>query len=309
MSESATNATTAAAASSIIANSPYHYIPTEGVCITFIVLFGLATAAFFFSAIRFRLWWLLPTACLAGIGEIVGWAGRLWSSLNYMNSNAFLAQITCTIIAPTPFLAACFIIFSALSQRLGPAYSRLSPRWYSRIFLTCDIIALVIQGTGGGIASSADDDSTQNLGSNIMLAGIVFQLVALSIFMSLMAEFYWRFLTTRPFGGVASNSSASTLYISRHWNTKLKLMSAALSFSTVTLFIRSIYRVIELAGGWNGRIISTQVYFNVLDGAMVVLAMYSLAIINPGYFLYRDAVEESDMLEKDTPTSTPRETY
>ena len=47
---------------------------------------------------------------------------------------------------------------------------------------------------------------------------------------------------------------------------------------------------------------------DVLDGAMVVLAMYSLAIVNPGYFHYRD-IQESDMLEKDSAVSTPRASY
>jgi hypothetical protein len=31
---------------------------------------------------------------------------------------------------------------------------------------------------------------------------------------------------------------------------------------------RSIYRIIELSTGWHGRIIETEVYFNVLDGAI-----------------------------------------
>ena len=28
------------------------------------------------------MWWLLPTVVLAGLGELVGWSGRYWSSLN-----------------------------------------------------------------------------------------------------------------------------------------------------------------------------------------------------------------------------------
>lgn len=43
-----------------------------------------------------------------------------------------------------------------------------------------DLIALAVQGAGGGIASGADDTdpdrSQQQLGSNLMLAGIIFQL-------------------------------------------------------------------------------------------------------------------------------------
>lgn len=58
--------------------------------------------------------------------------------------------------------------------------------------------------------------------------------------------------------------------------------------------------------------LSSQILLDVLDGTMVVLAMYTLAIINPGHFLYRDAEEDSDMLDKGdmgSGQSSPRATY
>jgi hypothetical protein len=72
----------------------YGYTPTAWVCGLFIGLFGLSTCesrrrTYFFGLclqsssvihvgqlIRFRMWWLLPTAVLAGIGETIGWSGR-----------------------------------------------------------------------------------------------------------------------------------------------------------------------------------------------------------------------------------------
>jgi hypothetical protein len=45
---------------------------------------------------------------------------------------------------------------------------------------------------------------------------------------------------------------------------------------------------LQLANGWNGRIIETQVYFNVLDGGMITLAMYTLNAFHPGYLLRED---------------------
>lgn len=48
--------------------------------------------AHLFQAFWYRLWWLLPTAILAGLGEIIGWAGRLWSSRNVLNKTPFLMQ-------------------------------------------------------------------------------------------------------------------------------------------------------------------------------------------------------------------------
>lgn len=46
----------------------------------------------FVAAVKFRMWWLLPTAVLAGIGEVVGWIGREWSSQDVLNQNPFLMQ-------------------------------------------------------------------------------------------------------------------------------------------------------------------------------------------------------------------------
>ncbi len=34
------------------------------------------------QAFWFRMWWLLPTVVLAGLGELIGWSGRYWSSFN-----------------------------------------------------------------------------------------------------------------------------------------------------------------------------------------------------------------------------------
>lgn len=33
------------------------------------------------QSIRYRLWWLIPTAVVCGLAEILGWSGRLWSSV------------------------------------------------------------------------------------------------------------------------------------------------------------------------------------------------------------------------------------
>lgn len=267
--------------------SPYGYLPTKSTCVIFVVLFGLSTLLHFLVAVRYRLWWLIPTACLAGGGEVVGWAGRLWSSENVTAHTPFTMQIVATIIAPTPFIAAIFIIFARLTERLGVCYSRLTPRWYSTIFLTSDIIALIVQGAGGGIAADATTVDGTNLGANVMLAGIVFQLAAQLVFASFAMEYFIRFLKDKPIrektphtrGGVTGPDG-------RPWNRRLQLMSIGVAVSTGFLIIRSIYRTVELGDGWRGVVLRTQVYFSVFDGAMVVLAMWTLNFFHPGWLLY-----------------------
>ncbi|KAJ8522070.1 hypothetical protein ONZ45_g1285 [Pleurotus djamor] len=280
-------------------DSPYGYTPTRYVTFIFVVLFSLSTIAHFGQAAIFRTWWLFPTVCLAGAVEILGWAGRLWSTYNVTASDPFMMQITATILAPTPLVAANFIILGRIISRLGPVYSRLSPKWYTIIFLSCDIIALVIQGVGGGIAASAaDGDGDAVTGGNIMLGGIIFQLVAITLYSICAVEFFMRYLGDRPVRSVPKPIEGDQEATRGVLDTRLRLMISALAFSTLLLFIRSIYRTIELADGWDGRIITTEVYFNVLDGTMVFLAMFAMNVAHPGVLLHRNFVmkeKHSDM--------------
>ncbi|KAJ7114975.1 RTA1-like protein [Mycena epipterygia] len=279
--------------------SQYGYVPHEGVAILFLTLFGISTLLHAAQAAYFRMWWLLPTACLCGVGELVGWTGRLWSSFSPENGNPYLMQITTTIIAPTPLIAVNFILLSRIITRLGPCYSRLTPGMYTVIFLTCDLIALVVQGFGGGLAASSHKTATVNLGGHVMLGGIIFQFCAICAYSLLAIDFLRHYTASAPVRPHISSSERGVL------DTRLKLMLAALAFSTLVLFIRSIYRIIELADGWTGRIITTEVYFNVLDGGMVTLAIWTMNIAHPGLLLGspRRDKDRDHMLMKEIPGS------
>jgi hypothetical protein len=63
---------------------------------------------------------------------------------------------------------------------------------YTIIFITCDFISLLLQAAGGAIASGANTASTDQMGINIMIAGLSFQVASLFLFILLCAEFGWR---------------------------------------------------------------------------------------------------------------------
>ncbi|TFK64177.1 RTA1-domain-containing protein [Pluteus cervinus] len=260
-------------------NSSYGYLPTEAICIMFLALFSLSTVIHTGQATYYRMWWLFPSVILGGMGEILGWTGRLWSSRNLDLETPFMIEISTTIISPTFILAANFIIFGRIIAYLGTGYSRLPARLYSRIFISCDVISLVVQGAGGGIASAATTQDGANLGAHIMLGGIVFQFVIITLYMALATEFLIRYTNDNPFTDRTNSSPRSKM------TPRTRIMLGALGFNTLCLFIRAIYRIIELSDGWGGRIIRTQVYFNVLDGGMVILAIYTFNFIHPGMFL------------------------
>ncbi|KAL0566542.1 envelope glycoprotein [Marasmius crinis-equi] len=190
-------------------------------------------------------------------------------------------QICCLIIGPTPLLAANFVVFGRLVSLLGTEYSRLRPNYYSYIFLGCDILSLVLQGAGGGIASSADPGtSALDAGTNLMIAGIALQVAMMAVFVVLVAEYTLRYIYDKPLKGRGGAGGGRFPL-----DTRRQVALFAMGSTTVLLFIRGIYRLIELSGGWNSTIMHTEWLFNVFDAAVVLLAFAIWNVAHPSILL------------------------
>ena len=77
------------------------------------------------------------------------------------------------IIAPSFFSAALYVVFGQIVIMVGRQYSILPPKWYTVIFVIADLISLIVQVVGRGLAATAvttNGDTT--LRTNFMIAGI-----------------------------------------------------------------------------------------------------------------------------------------
>ncbi|KAG2344876.1 RTA1-domain-containing protein [Suillus weaverae] len=266
---------------------PYNYVPTEWICILFVVLYSISTVLHLGQALKFRLWWMLPTATFAGVLEVLGWSARLWSSHSPKLLTPYEMQLVGTIIAPTPLVAANFIILGKIINQVGPQFSRLTPKLYTIIFCCFDVICLIVQALGGASAARAVSQGTgAAMGANIMLGGIAAQLFAIVVYVALAAEFFLRLKLNAPFRHVEQPriSEKGQRAVSKN----LRILICAMAFCTLCILIRSIYRTVELAGGWFGPVITTERYFDWLDGAMVTLAIYTLNFFHPGVWFNKD---------------------
>lgn len=141
--------------------------------------------------------------------------------------------------------------------------------------MTSDFISLVLQGAGGGLAATANDHSASDTGRAIMVAGVVFQVVSLLIFMGLWLEFLFHLRKT--------SESAKTVHFIELRNTKkFTLFQYALGAAVMLIFIRSVYRVAELQQGFNGPIANDEVSFMILEGPMIFLAVLVMTVLHPG---------------------------
>lgn len=66
---------------------------------------------------------------------------------------------------------------------------------------------------------------------------------------------------------------------------KAEYLLIGVAFASLMIYVRGIYRAIELAQGWTGYLITHEVYFIWLDGFPMVLCLWVFAALHPGWLL------------------------
>ena len=191
-------------------------------------------------------------------------------------------------IGPAFLAAGIYLCLARIVTTVGPEHSRIKPLSYPRIFVPCDIISLILQAVGGGMASiSTHNGKDPRKGNHIMVAGLSFQVATLLAFIILAADFAWRTYSGRThLGQIAPNQQQMRLRRSWPFNAFL----IALSLSTLCIFTRCVFRVAELSGGWHGYLATTQKYFIGLEGAVIVASVLLLNLCHPD-MCFKDAID------------------
>lgn len=108
----------------------------------------------------------------------------------------------------------------------------------------------------GGAAN--DDDTLRNLGTNLMIAGIVWQVATLLVFAALALQYVLR---TRSAWNVVDPEAKSLLQ-----SRKFKGFIWAVTIAFTTIFLRCVYRIAEMVGGWANPIMRDEASFMVMEG-------------------------------------------
>jgi uncharacterized membrane protein YhaH (DUF805 family) len=160
----------------------------------------------------------------------------------------------------------------------APEAAPISPKWTSISFMVSDFISLVLQAVGGAIASTADTRAASNSGRYIMIAGLAWQVLSLLVFMVVWALFVWRLRKTPE----TARSQSPNLKSLRTGSKLFELFQYSLLAATVLIFIRSVYRVAELQGGFGGEIANHQTTFIILESVPITLAVLLVTVLHPG---------------------------
>ncbi|ETR98407.1 RTA1-domain-containing protein [Trichoderma reesei RUT C-30] len=224
--------------------TPYGYTPSLPAGIIFCVLFLGFTALNLYRSIRYRVWpSYMLTLCAAG--ELIGWVGRAWASRCPYNSQAFPLQEICLVISPV-FLAATLYLYLGIFIKLtGEEFSLLKRKWYIRVFLTSDIVSLLVQSAGAGVAIGelGGTQTGSSTGVHIVVGGLVFH---------------------------------------GHRQSRSNAFVAATAVGVLAVYIRCIYRTVQLAQGFAGYLSVHEGYFIGLDAIMIVIAYAGFVFYDAG---------------------------
>ncbi|KAH7909190.1 RTA1 like protein-domain-containing protein [Hygrophoropsis aurantiaca] len=245
-------------------------------------LYVIASALLFTRLFANRTWWglCLPIAstCMA-----LGFYLRIPMALNPNSLPIFMLQQLLAILPPAAYLAFNYILYGrfvvglasrshgGIAESWGDAWKRYS--WIrsekvARWFVASDVTTFLIQGAGGGMQASTNVTSDK-LGADILLGGLVLQTLSFALFILLVVR-AWRSIVrdgVRP--------------AKERWGVVLW----TLFFSSTFFMIRCIYRVIELAQGNGGYLMTHEVYFYVLDSLPLLIGISTYVIFWPSKYL------------------------
>ncbi|BGP34845.1 hypothetical protein JCM10296v2_006669 [Rhodotorula toruloides] len=218
--------------------SEYGYIPSAGAGIFFLIAFGLSFLIHAYQLVRSRRW--LYLCAEAGLAlESWGWGERYSSSHceTFDISSGYVLQLAGLTVAPTMFAANIYCLFTQFAATQAPALMRgigvSKPQFWLIVF---EVFTIVVQVAGAALAATTSDKALFKAGCNIMLAGIVLQLVLTVLFLAVVVLYFNR-LRRATYEQVLNVRS------------RMGLLFYGIVVMDVLIIIRGAYRTVELSGG------------------------------------------------------------
>jgi hypothetical protein len=279
-------------------------IPDLGANLAATIFFGMATVFHFVVGTWFKQWWFMSTWTIGLSLELAGYVSRVVGHYNPTNKGAYMCQTAVLTVAPALLMAGIYYQLGTFIRIYGRKYALLGPKMTQYLFIAADVFAILVQALGGGMAAAAYNNGNSdrmNNGRKIMIVGLVVQVIGTTFFLVVLLWFYSKVfmrglhkqledkhdLPDLPAAEspavemtLTANGSTSSLRINWPFPT-------AILFSTLLIYGRSIFRIIELSQGWDGDLMYHEIYFLILDTLFVALATVSLSIFHPGFIYGR----------------------
>ena len=243
--------------------------PSLTLCIVALVLFGLSALIQSYQTIKYRQKFFIFFV-LGAFFQVVGYTGRIGCVYDLNSIDFYVVQSLFVLLAPIFYAVSIYSLLGKIVQFVGAEdKSPVKPTRITCIFVIGDIVSFIMQSTGGGMMVQGGENA--QTGSEIILIGLIIQLVFFFIFIFLTILFHIRANKLKELNESKGN-----------WKMLLKILEV----SCMLILIRSVYRVVEYAQGFDGYLITHEVYQYSLDALMMLLVQLLYNCAHPGKVFY-----------------------
>ncbi|KAL1886070.1 hypothetical protein Cpir12675_006870 [Ceratocystis pirilliformis] len=251
-------------------NSLYKYDPSFAAAVFFTIGFLLSSIAHAFQIVKNKSWFFIPFL-MGSIFEVIGYACRGIGSKETpdWSMGPFMIQSLLLLLGPTFYAATIYMILGRLIALLeAQQYSLVRPSWLTKFFLVGDIASILLQGIGGGKLANADTASQKSSGENLIVGGLVIQIMFFTLFMVVTCIFHMR---------IRKNPTSAIKRLDNTWHRLLIVLYVA----SLLILVRSLFRMIEYIQGSESVLQTEEIFIYVLDASLMLIVSVLLNIFHP----------------------------
>jgi hypothetical protein len=206
----------------------------------------------------------------------LGYIFRLMSARNPNSLVPYIGQSMFIILPPSLYAATVYMIYGRIVMFVGkPDLSIVAPRKVTKIFVSGDIAAFLLQLSGGGMQVI---DSMRSMGQKILIVGLIIQLAFFGFFLYVSLSFLIRLRRT------------GLHVIGGPW---YRLLHILLLVSALVIG-RCVFRIIENVEGMDGYLYSHEVYMYLFDAVPMFTVQSIFHFYHPGKILIGAALPGDD---------------
>ncbi|KAE8555470.1 hypothetical protein EYB25_000166 [Talaromyces marneffei] len=243
----------------------WNYVPSLPAAIAFTAVFTILTIAHIWKMVRTKSWFC-SAFVIGGICEIIGYSSRAGAYNATGSLIPYLLQAIFLVIAPVFFAASLYMVYARIVRAVhGEAFSLISPRWTTIIFVTGDLTCLNVQTVGSGLTNRPN---LASIGNYIIVAGLILQVLLFIGFLICSIVFNKRFSAHVAKTGATSNIP---------WRLCLYMLYS----TSIFVLVRNIYRIVEFMMGQHGFLLEHEWSLYVFDGSLMILVMVGFLVWYP----------------------------
>ncbi|BGP38662.1 hypothetical protein JCM10450v2_002612 [Rhodotorula kratochvilovae] len=264
------------------------YIPNQAASLVGAAFYLVSAAVMWLHFFRSGRPWFLVILPVGMTLMVAGFLLRFYYAMGENSTKLmwYISFYSLLLLAPCAFLATDYIILPRLGRAMGDQIASsafLVPvRFLLKFFVCSDVVTFLIQMGGGGLMAGGDKDKSE-LGTKVMIVGLIAQLISFGFYTIVLSVFGWRVhrhyghlvRPTQPWRFTRFNPLSSAPV--SDW----RLLFWILVVTCVGILVRSVFRTIESAQGHDGYLATHEGWFYLFDALPLWIAMSLFAYCWP----------------------------